>query len=138
MNLALRLFSAFALASLVAAPSFADGKKGKPAFVAPPVAPLRIPQQPAVLPPLPPTIVPFDTAKVDRTVTLPASFGTGGVGIDINGGYGGGGRTVIIAGGGGRAAAAAFAFASASATAIAGARSRGGFKGGGHGCGGCK
>lgn len=112
----------------------ADGRKGRPAHVAPPVPPLRMPP-PSVKPPtpLPPPVIPFETTS--REITLPADFGTGGVGADINGGSGGG-RIVVIGGG------AAYASASASAFAFASARSGGGHKGGhggkSGGCGGCR
>lgn len=52
MTTARRILVAVAVALAAASPAFADGKKGRQPFVAPPVPPLRVPvQAPPALPP---------------------------------------------------------------------------------------
>jgi len=142
-----RLIAVSVAAAAIAVPSFADGRKGRPNFVAPPVPALRTPA-PASLPPAAPLPPPIEVTRAPDGIVLPANFGTGGVGYDIGGGGGGGSRIFIVNGGASRATssatAVAFAFASAGAFAGAGA---GGHAGNGHagghggnrgGCSGCK
>lgn len=126
----LRLALAGVLCAALAAPSYAD--RGRRAPTPPPVPELRIPP-PA---PLPPPVV-IEAPRGPMEIVLPADFGSGGVGTDINGGYGGG-RVVVYANAqaNAQASASAAAFAFASASSFAG--SRGGFKGGKGGCGGCR
>lgn len=122
-----KLFLMGALALSLVAPALADGRKGKPNFVAPPVPPLRVPNAAPPAPMPPPT--PVEVTKGPGYISLPANFGTGGVGADITGGgYVGGGRVIITGGASAQASARAFAFAfaSASANATAGAHSSGG------------
>lgn len=136
MNRSLRLLTLAALAAVmagaVAEPSFADGKKGKHPYVAKPVPKLRIPPQ-TELKPLPPPEVIAPPPPIFTGLVLPPDFGSGGVGIGIDGGFVGGGRSVVYAGAGAGAAAVSFAYASASATSFA--HARGGSMSHGCGCG---
>jgi hypothetical protein len=86
-----RLFLAATLALSLASPSLADGKKGRPAFVPKPVPPLHMtaPQPPAPPPPV--------EIKGPEAISLPADFGTGGVGFDVDGGFLGGSRSSATA-----------------------------------------
>lgn len=121
-----------AMAGAIAEPSFADGKKGKHPYIAKPVPRLRIPP-PAPPAPLPPPVLVPPPPKIETGLVLPPDFGSGGVGLGIDGGFVGGGRSVVYAGAGAGAAAVSFAYASASATSFA--HSRGGSMSHGCGCG---
>jgi hypothetical protein len=129
MKYALRLAALALAASMAAAPAFAD--KQRFSLRIDPIAPLNIPP-PSYGPPEPAAPPP---APVQASITLPADFGTGGVGYAIAGGYASS-RVYVVnnVSASAQASASAFAYAFASASAISG----GGGKGHGGGCGGCR
>ena len=129
-----RILAAVVLAVSAATPAFADGRNKRPPISAPKPPPLRIPETPPT-PPSPPAPPPTPIKLSPPPIVLPPDFETGGVGIDIHGGYGGGGRMIVVsnASANAQASATAFAFASATAISFGGGRGHGG--GGGHGCG---
>lgn len=125
----MRLLATFAAAALITAPiavpapAFADGIE-RPRRAQP--RPRPRPQLEGA--PAPAPVIPAGP----ETVTLSEGFfaSGGGVGADIGVNFVGGGTTIIVAG----SRASASAFASARAFSRAG----NGFRGGGHGCGGCR
>jgi hypothetical protein len=131
LRLAVLALGASMAAAMAAAPAFADRQRFSMRID--PIPPLNIPPpvygapEPAAPPPAP----------VQASITLPADFGTGGVGYAIASGYASS-RVYVVNNISARAqaSASAFAYAFASASAISG----GGGKshGGGSGCGGCR
>ncbi len=137
MKYVLRL-SAIALAAalaatMTAAPAFAD--KQRFSLRIDPIPPLNIPP-PSYGPPEPEPVAP--PPPVQASITLPADFGTGGVGYAIASGYASS-RIYVVnnVSAQASASASAFAYAFASASAIGGGKGHGGGHGGG-GCGRCK